>query len=125
MFEKVQRRVTKHIQGISGLTYDERLSVLGLTSLRARRERGGAILAYQHLHGNVEVDLDWQWLLPTGAGIRANDAPRIAMPPSVRNCQQRENFFSLRVARSWGTLSQKTANSNNLNEFKNAYDKQH
>lgn len=124
VLEKVQRRVTKHIQGLSSLSYDERLRVLGWTSLRLRRERGDAILAFQHLHGNVEVELDWQWLLPTGDGIRANDAPRIAMPPPTHNCQQRENFFSLRVARIWRTLPHKIVNSISLNKFKNAYDKQ-
>ena len=125
MLEKVQRRVTKHIQGLSGLTYDERLRVLGWTSLRARRERGDVILAFQYLYGNVVVDLNWQWLPPTGDGIRANDAPRLAMPPLVRNCQQREHFYTQRVARSWRSLSATTANSDSLNEFKNNYDNSH
>ena len=121
--EKVQRRVTKHIHGLSNLEYDERLSALSWISLRARRERGDAILAFQHLHGDVELDLNLQWLLPTGSGIRANDTPRIAIPTLARNCKQRENFFSQRVARSWRSLSVETANSNNLNEFNNNYDK--
>jgi hypothetical protein len=125
VLEKVQRRVTKHIQGLSNLSYDERLRVLGWTNLRVRRERGDAILAYQHLHGNVEVELDWKWLLPTCVGTRANDVPRIAMPPPTRNCQQRENFFSIRVEKSWRALPNETANSKSVNEFKNAYDKQY
>ena len=62
--EKVQRRVTKHIQGLSGLEYDERLRALSWIRLRERRERGDVILAFQHLHHNVDIDLDWQWLLP-------------------------------------------------------------
>jgi len=115
---------TKHIQGLSSLSYEERLKVLGWTSLRERRERGNVILAYQHLHGNVEVDLDWKWILSTGVGLRANDAPRLAMAPPARNCQQREYFFSLRVARSWRNLPTAIANSNSLNELKNSYDKQ-
>ena len=118
-----QRRVTKHIQGLSGLEYDEWLRAISWMRLRERRERGDVILAFQHLHHNVDIDLDWQWLLPTGDGIRANDAPRIVAPSLVRNCQQRENFFSQRVARSWRSLTTETANSNNLNEFKNNYDK--
>lgn len=124
VLEKVQRRVTKHIQGLSNLSYEERLKVLGWTSLRVRRERGDVILALQHLHGNVDVNLDLKWILPTKAGIRANDAPRISMPPPARNCEQRENFFSMRVPGSWRSLSQQTANSSSLNGFKNNYDKQ-
>ena len=116
--EKVQRRVTKHIHGLSNLEYDERLKTLRWMRLRARRERGDVILAFQYLHGNVELNLDWQWILPTGSGIRANDAPRITIPPLTQNCQQRTNFFSKRVATSWRNLPTETANSNNLNELK-------
>jgi ribonuclease P/MRP protein subunit RPP40 len=118
--EIVQRRVTKHIHGLSNLDYDERLKAL---RWMRRRERGDVILAFQYLHGNVELNLDWQWILPTGSGIRANDAPRITIPPLTRNCQQRANFFSKRVATSWRNLPTETANSNNLNELKNHYDK--
>ena len=121
--EKVQRRVSKHIQGLSGLEYQDRLAVLGWTTLEARRIRGDVILAHQHLNNNIKVDLKWTWLPSTGEGIRANDAPRLAQPPLIRNCAQRENFFSLRVVKSWRNLPGDIANEKNINSFKNKYDK--
>ena len=84
--EKVQRRVTKHIQGLSRLEYQERLNMLGWTTLEARRIRGDVILAHQYLNNNIKVDLEWTWLPSTGEGTRANDAPRLAQPPLVKNC---------------------------------------
>ena len=45
--ERVQRAVTKHISGMKGLTYEQRLDKLGWTTLAARRLRGDLILTFQ------------------------------------------------------------------------------
>jgi hypothetical protein len=121
--ERVQRRVSKHIQGLTDLEYSERLKVLGWTTLEARRERGDVIFAYQHLHNNVDVDLNWQWQPATDLGTRANNAPRLVLPPVVKNCAQREHFYTYRAAKSWRDLPSEIANSTNVNNLKNTYDK--
>jgi ribonuclease P/MRP protein subunit RPP40 len=43
MIEKVQRKATKMIFGLSNKTYQERLKLLGLTTLETRRLRGDLV----------------------------------------------------------------------------------
>ena len=52
--EKVQRRATKQVQGISRLPYSERLKRLNLTTLAYRRRRGDLIETYKILHGKYD-----------------------------------------------------------------------
>ena len=54
VLERVQRAVTKHIGGMNGLTYEQRLS---WTTLEQRRVRGCLILIYQLLYENAAVNL--------------------------------------------------------------------
>ena len=64
VLERVQRQVTKHMSGMKGLNYEERLKVLDWTTLEKRRQRGDLILAYQVLNDNAIVNLDWCWAQP-------------------------------------------------------------
>ena len=54
--EGVQRRFTRLIPGMAGLSYEERLSQLGLYSLELRRVRGDLIETYKILTGFDRVD---------------------------------------------------------------------
>jgi hypothetical protein len=49
--EKVQRRATRVIPELSGLSYDERLKECGLTSLEERRVRGDLIETFKLVKG--------------------------------------------------------------------------
>lgn len=50
MLEQVQRRAVRMIDGIKG-TYEEKLQILGLTTLKDRRERGDAIHVFKIMKG--------------------------------------------------------------------------
>ena len=48
--ERVQRRATKTVPGISTMTYPDRLQTLRLPSLVYRRARGDMVETYKYLH---------------------------------------------------------------------------
>ena len=56
MLEKIQRRATKLIPGLSDLRYEERLKECGLTTLETRRLRGNQIEVFEILNGYENID---------------------------------------------------------------------
>ena len=57
IIEKIQRRTTRMIPGLGGLSYEERLKACNLTTLERRRERGDAIEMFKILNGYSGNDL--------------------------------------------------------------------
>jgi len=55
--ERVQRQFTKRLQGLSRLTYRERLHSLGADSLELRRLKADLVMLCNITHSNVDVDL--------------------------------------------------------------------
>ena len=53
--ECIQRKATKMVIEIRSLEYEERLRVLGLTTLEERRKRGDLIQIYKIINGIDEV----------------------------------------------------------------------
>jgi hypothetical protein len=51
LVESVQRRATGIIPGLKGKSYEERLKIMKLPSLRYRRRRGDLIEVYKYTHG--------------------------------------------------------------------------
>ena len=72
--ERVQKRFTRMLPGLDGLSYKERLDRLGLFSLGRRRLRGDLIEVYKIMRGIDQ--LDSQHLFPKsgmkleGIGLR-------------------------------------------------------
>ena len=56
MLEKIQGRATKLIPGLRDLTYEERLTECGLTTLDTRRLRGHQTKVFKILNGYENID---------------------------------------------------------------------
>jgi hypothetical protein len=128
VLERVQRAVTKHMGGMKGLSYEQRLAKLDWTTLEARRVRGDLILTYQLLHERADVNLStWRWAQPLAqidgpaSSVRSANDVRLN-PPTAYNCKQREHFLTSRVAAPIRDLPLGIMSVNTVNAFKNAYD---
>ena len=56
ILEKVQRRATRMIRECTGKTYDERLTMVGLTTLECRRVRADLLEVFKILKGYEGVE---------------------------------------------------------------------
>ena len=126
--EQVQRRATKLVPYLKNLKYEERLKILGLTSLEERRIRGDMIQYYKCLNGYNKID----WFNPNtvvssvslngpASSIRGNK--HRLNRQFIRNFPQRKHFFTNRIVPYWNDLPSVVIASKSINSFKSNYDK--
>ena len=53
--EDVQRAFTRRLPGLSGLSYAERLNILGLQTLEHRRLLADLLMCYKIIHGHIAL----------------------------------------------------------------------
>ena len=116
--ERVQRRATKTVPGISTMTYPDRLQTLRLPSLVYRRARGDMIETYKYLHNVYDVDNEW---------LRRDSSTRTrghSMKLEKRRCSStmRQHCFSNRVIKNWNSLPESVISSPSVNSFKSRLD---
>ena len=107
--EKVQRKATKTVVGLSELSYSERLRRLHLPPLQERRERGDLIQVHKIINKLNDVDLNH--LFETRNDRRHGDK---IFKPYFRTLK-RGKTFSQRVINKWNMLPQKIKQSNTSN----------
>ena len=91
--EGVQQWVTRMIPGMAGLTYEERLSRLGLYSLEFKRVRGDLIETYKILTALDRVDSERIFPIVRDSETRGHSL-RIRGKPF--KTEVRRNFFTQR-----------------------------
>ncbi len=102
--------------------YEERLSILGLTTLKRRRIRGDLISFFKINNGFLETN----WLASTrfmssinctgpAKSIRGH---KKRLAPQLTRCSARSNFLTNRVATHWNNLPQDIVEARSKNNFK-------
>ena len=122
--EGVQRRATRVVPGLGDKTYEERLKILKLPTLRHRRLRGDMIETYKIVHGiydkAVSPDLKLKQGMRNSAG-RNGHSLEIFQPRT--RLQSSRNIFTNRVWKGWNSLTEHIVTAPSVNAFKARLDK--
>ncbi len=116
--EKVQIRLVKSIQGLSGTSYEEKLSEIGLETLEMRRRKLDLIQAHKFVKNEDNTFTDF-FQVPEDRPY----ATRRAMGGNIitqhrSRLELRANFFSQRVIAPWNALPPNTRGAPNVQSFK-------
>jgi len=117
--ERVQRRFTRMLPGLSGMPYEDRLRQLGLFSLERRRMRGDLIEVYKMLRGIDRVDS--QRLFPR-VEMAATRGHRFKVLGGRYRGNVRGKFFTQRVVGEWNRLPSVVVEANSIGSFKRLLD---
>ena len=112
--EQVQRRFTKRLHGLRGLSYTERLKLLNLQSLEVRRLHFDLILCYRIVFGLVSVNKDDFFQLNN---VSTRGHPYKLYKP-FSHCRTRTSFFSIRIVNVWNDLPADIVDFRSLQSFK-------
>jgi len=120
VLEWVQRRATKLVKGLEGMSYGELLRTLGLSSLEKRRLKGDLTTVYRFLRRGGGEGGDELFLLGSsgrtpGNGSKLHQGRRFR--PDIR-----ELFFTQRVIKHWNRLPREVVNAPSLSAFRRHLD---
>jgi hypothetical protein len=118
LLEAVQRRATRMLPELKGLSYEQRLKSLDLPTLVYRRIRGDLINVYKYIQGIYAVDYSKQFSFSENE-LRGHDLK--LFKKNIR-LDVRKHSFSIRVVNWWNGLSQYTVSAPNLDVFKRRLD---
>jgi len=117
LLENVQRRATKLVYGLQNKSYEDRLRILGLTTLETR---GDLIETYKILHGKEDIDIGQLFK------FRVNDhdlrGHEFKVYKQHNRLNTRKHFFSQRVIDSWNRLPSTVVDVTSVNAFKRKLD---
>ena len=119
--EKVQRRFTKMLSGLSNLTYGERLRRLNLFSLEHRRRRGDMVTLYTLFEKNSPL-LDTYRYQQNEAQVQTRGHSR-RLKSTRANTNMRKNSFFVRVSEDWNALPEHVVSAPTFTTFKARLDR--
>ena len=113
--EAVQRLWTRHIQGLDGKPYEERLKLLDLYSIKERLLRADLIKCWRIFHGLCPINPQDLWEMATVGRTRGN-----SLKIKVCRCQldSSKRYFTTRVINAWNLLPDETVTQSPLHKFK-------
>ncbi|KFQ03747.1 hypothetical protein N330_01891, partial [Leptosomus discolor] len=115
LLDRVQRRATKMVRGLEHLSYEDRLTQLGLFSLEKRRLQGDLLAAFQHLKGAYRKAEEGLFTKACSGRMRGNGWK---WGEGVFRLDIRKKFFILRVGRHWNRLPKEAVDAPSLAVFK-------
>ena len=119
LIENVQRSATKLVPELKGLSYQDRLRSLNLTTLLYRRQRYDLIQIFKIVNG-LE-DIDSERFFTFNDNLTRGHLFRISKP-SI-NKSLRLNMFPVRSIDNWNNLSEDIVLSDSVASFKTKLDK--
>ena len=115
LLERVQRRWTKAVTGLSDMPYNLRLQRLNLFSFQGRLLRTDLIMVWKIFHDKCALHPDHLFTVDNFSRTRGHQfklfVPRV-------NLEVRKRFFSVRVVSIWNSLSEDTVSSDCITSFK-------
>ena len=118
--ESIQRRMTKMIQGMRNLRYEERLKRLNLHTLERRRVRGDLIEVYKWVKGFNRGELGKVLIVSEQRRTRSNGCK---LDKFRFRKEIGKNWFTNRVVNEWNRLSEHVVGAESINCFKSRLDK--
>ena len=115
--EKVQRRMTRLLPEFQHLSYEERLKLFRLTTLKTRRLRFDLICVYRILKGLMTVD---QSIFTPSSRISRSHPLKLNV--NFSRLDIRQNFFSQRIVSVWNDLPVTCVEACDVSSFKRALD---
>ena len=119
LLESVQRRMTKMIQGLRNLPYQDRLKRLNLHSLERRRVRGDLIEVFKWVKGYNKGDLE-KVLTFSQQGITRSNGFKLEKIRFRKEIGR--NWFSNRVVGEWNRLGSQVVSAKTIACFKKRLD---
>jgi ribonuclease P/MRP protein subunit RPP40 len=116
LIEGIQRRATKLVVGMKGMSYEERLKFLDMTTLETRRVRGDLIEVI--LKGMEDVKKEQFFTMEKGC-TRGHELK--LFKPSC-HLDYRKYAFSNRVINMWNSLPSDVIACNTVYSFKHKID---
>ena len=115
LLERVQKRATKMINGLSNLEYEDRLKALNMFSLKYRRLRGDLIEVFKFVNGQHVGYLKGMFEFNTELRGRGREHKLVIKHSRTR---LRQSFFSRRVVGQWNDLPGNVKSAPSLVSFK-------
>ena len=119
LLERVQKRATKMVNCLSGLSYEDRLEKLGMFSLRYRRLRGDLIEVFKFIKGQHTGYLRDMFEINN---VNRGRGHRFKLVVKQCRTRLRQSFFSSRVVGYWNRLPEDVVSVESLESFKKGLD---
>ena len=114
LIEKVQRRYTKYIPALIGLTYPERLKRLQLQTLEERRLIADLCQVYK-IYNGLDTLIFEEFFTKNDQNTRGHT---FKLCKERSNYSTRANYFSVRIIDSWNALPLEVVEARSLDSFK-------